>query len=89
MLLSGMVQLLGGGVYLMFLGIYVYVLWVWILMPKVWNEVIMMRFMLISIMNLELFVLLRLCLNEVFLYVEHVSVWEMMNEGVSMSRTQS
>ena len=40
--------------------------------------------MLICVMKLKLYVLLRLCLNEVSVDVEHASVSEMMNEDVNM-----
>ena len=29
-----------------------------------------------------------LCLNEVYVYVKHDSVWNMMNDGVSMFKSQ-
>ena len=35
-------------------------------------------------MKLELYVLLRLCLNEVSVRVDHERVQQMMNEGISM-----
>ncbi len=38
-------------------------------------------------MNLKLYVFLRLFLNEVSVYIEHARK-EMMNEGVSMYRSQ-
>ena len=41
--------------------------------------------MSICIMKLELYVLLRLCQNEVCVDVEHASMWD-MNEGVKMYR---
>ena len=44
--------------------------------------------MLICVVKLKLYVLLRLCLIEVSVYVKHASVWEMINEGVSMTRIQ-
>ena len=39
-------------------------------------------------MKLELHVLLRLCLNEISVYVEHVKVCNVMNEGLSMYRIE-
>ena len=56
-------------------------------MPSVLNDVIMMSYMLICIMKLRLYVLPRLDLNEVTVYVEHVQVCNEMNEGLSMYRS--
>ena len=39
------------------------------------------------IMMLELYVMLRLCLNEQSLYVERNNVYDMMNEGLSMNKS--
>lgn len=44
----------------------------------------MIIFMLICFRKLELYIFKELCLNEVCVYLEHASVWIMMNEGMSM-----
>ena len=48
------------------------------------NEVIIKIILGICIMKLGLHILLRLCLNEASVYVEHVKVCNVMNKGLSM-----
>ena len=44
--------------------------------------------LVLCIMKLELHVLLRLCLNEISVYVEHVKVCNVMNEGLDIYRIE-
>ena len=68
--------------------VFSFVLWVWTWRLDMRSKVIMMMFLLIRYMTIELYILYRLCLSQVYEYVKHSSMWYMMIEGMSMVRNQ-